>query len=92
MNHPESKLLLQLAARQMGAILELQARCRALTGAVVALAKQQGLPADRLDTEIRRITIEDFQRRLEELEKANPELAAHVDHRAPEDLINEPIL
>lgn len=92
MTDNESAAIMQTLAKQQGCILELQARCRALTGACVALAMKQGIDGTRLLSEIQRLTRLEFQGQLESLERSDPQLAAHADIRNPEDVLPLPEL
>ena len=77
MNDVEIKALQALAARTV----EIQARCDALGSLVAALAMRAGIPKEKAEQAVEKLTAHFHQKRLERLEDADPGGAAALDNR-----------
>ena len=63
------------------ALIRTQARCDALESIAQVLGAQHGIDIEKMNEALQRATEEHHQRRLSEIEKLDPALAAILDNR-----------
>ena len=81
MNQREADSISKAIQSILGRTLMAEARCDALQATVALLATKQGLDSDRVMAAIDQAAKGAFQKRLEEVEKIDPALAAELDPR-----------